>query len=131
MISFFIMRRYYDRYTITLFKVEFFFLIRVLKSTKKELALTSFYWLNQETWLGYSWYLGAIIRTGIKCKKIPLQKLLNSARLVINKKQKYFSLPGHQLAENQQKRLFSCKNISQTASKTFTTQCFLTDHLNH
>ena len=27
--------------------------------------------------------------------------------------------------------LFSCKNISQIASKTFATQWFLTDHLNH
>ena len=30
-----------------------------------------------------------------------------------------------------QLQLFSCKNISQIVSKTFTTQCFLTDHLNH
>ena len=28
-------------------------------------------------------------------------------------------------------QLFSCNNFSQIASKTFATQCFLTDHLNH
>ena len=27
-------------------------------------------------------------------------------------------------------RLFSCKNISEIANKTFATQCFFTDHLN-
>ena len=27
-------------------------------------------------------------------------------------------------------KLFSCKNISQIASKTFAKHCFLTDHLN-
>ena len=30
---------------------------RVLKSKKKKLALTSFYWLRQKTWLGDSWKL--------------------------------------------------------------------------
>ena len=50
---------------------------------------------------------GTIIRTGIACKKNFLYKnLLNSAwiwsraRLAINKKQKYFLLPVHQLAED-------------------------------
>ena len=28
-------------------------------------------------------------------------------------------------------QLFSCKNISQIARKTFARQCFFTDHLNH
>ena len=28
-------------------------------------------------------------------------------------------------------RLFSCKNISEIAIKTFATECFFTDHLNH
>ena len=50
---------------------------------------------------------GTIIWTGITCKKIFYKSLLNSAwlwsraRLALNKKQKYFSLPDHQLAENQ------------------------------
>ena len=48
---------------------------------------------------------GTIIRTGTTCKKVPLQKSIefgmalkqSAAR---NKKQKYFSLPDHQLAED-------------------------------
>ena len=46
---------------------------------------------------------GTIIRTGITYKKIPLLNsawILSRARLAINEKQKYFSLPDHQLAEN-------------------------------
>ena len=27
--------------------------------------------------------------------------------------------------------IISCKNVFQIASKTFATQCFFTDHLNH
>ena len=49
---------------------------------------------------------GTIIQTRIVCKKIALQKsiefdMVSRARLAINKNQKYFSLPDHQLAENQ------------------------------
>ena len=76
-------------------------------------------------------------------------------RLAINKKQEYFSLPDHQLTENliliivckkEQKEdknkfatnsvgiivtITSCKNFCEIARKTFATQYFITDHLNH
>ena len=76
-------------------------------------------------------------------------------RLAVNKKQKYFSLPYHQLAENsflilaftkEQKRdksafatkfvgiivtVFSYKNLSEITCKIFATQCFFNDHLKH
>ena len=72
------------------------------------------------------------------------------------KKQKYYSLPDHQLAENLilvlickkgqkvHKKdfvtksvgiivtiIFMCKNMSQIAGKSFATKCFFTDHWNH
>ena len=49
---------------------------------------------------------GTIIRTGKHVRKFLYKSLLNSvwlwsrARLAINKTQKYFSLPNHQLVEN-------------------------------
>ena len=50
---------------------------------------------------------GIITRTGITCKKIPLQKsiefgmALKQSTTHYKKKQKYFSLPDQQVAENQ------------------------------
>ena len=49
---------------------------------------------------------GTMIRAGITCKKSFYKRLLNSAllwsraRFSINKKEKYLSVPDHQLAEN-------------------------------
>ena len=45
---------------------------------------------------------GTIIRTGITCNRYLLNSayLSSRAQLAINKKQNYFSLPDHQLAEN-------------------------------
>ena len=81
--------------------------------------------------------------------------LRSRARLAINKKQKYFLLPDHELAENLFLFLFFIKGkqgnkiefatkfvgsknsnythtkISQIACKTFATQCFYTNHLKH
>ena len=53
----------------------------------------------------YVWFIhGTIIRAGTTCKKtlfsIEFGIVLNKAGLAVNKKQKYFSLPDHQLAEN-------------------------------
>ena len=53
-----------------------------------------------------NWYHGTIKRAKIKCKKFFYKSLFNLAYLwrrawlVINMKQKYFSLPVHQPAEN-------------------------------
>ena len=49
-------------------------------------------------------YHGTIIRTGITCEKIPLWKCIEFSTalkwLDINKEQKFFLLPDHQLVEN-------------------------------
>ena len=50
------MERDYNGYNYNTFLAKIFFcLIRVLKSKKKELELTSLYYLSQESWLNDSW----------------------------------------------------------------------------